>query len=60
MSTRTVPSATCVVYEAGIGLPTLVTFQSISRVTVIGEGGTYTKDHDKIFSSAKFKKNYFI
>jgi len=36
--------ATCVVYGAGIGLPTLVTFQSISSVTVIAEGGTYTKD----------------
>jgi len=45
MSTSTVPFATCVVYGAGIGLPTMVTFQSISSVTVIAEGGTYTKDN---------------
>jgi len=58
MSTSTVPFATCVVYGAGIGLPTMVTFQSISSVTVIAEGGTYTKDHVFVivqdFSSIKF------
>ena len=59
MSTRTVPFATVVVYGAGIGLPTLVIFQSISRVTVIVVGGTYAKDHvfviEESFSSINFK-----
>ena len=41
MSKRTVPLVTLVVYGAGIGLPTLVIFQSSSMVTVIAEGGTY-------------------
>ena len=47
MSKRTVPLVTMVVYGAGIGLPTLVTFQSCSMVTVIAEGGVYkyTKYH---------------
>ena len=39
MSKRRVPSVTWVVYEAGIGLPTLASSQYSSMVTVIIEGG---------------------